>query len=43
MGRERDRGGEKPQCVVASRVPPTPDLAHNPGMFPRLGIEPATL
>ena len=33
-GREREREGEKHQCVVASRVPPTSDLAHNPGMCP---------
>ena len=26
--------GEKCQCVVASRAPPTGDLAHNPGMCP---------
>ena len=25
------REGEKHQCVVASRTPPTGDLAHNPG------------
>ena len=25
--------------MVASRVPTTGDLAHNPGMCPRLGIE----
>ena len=31
--------GEKHQCVVASRVSPTGDLARNPGMCPRLGIE----
>ena len=33
-GREGDREAEKHQCVVASCVPPTRDLAHNPGMFP---------
>ena len=39
-GREKDRGreggreGKKHQCVVASRVPPTGDLASNPGMCP---------
>ena len=33
-GRERDREGEKHQCVVASHAPPTGDLAHNPGMCP---------
>ena len=26
--------GEKHQCVVASRVPPIGDLAHNPGLCP---------
>ena len=31
-GREGEREGEKHQCVVASRTPPTGDLAHNPGM-----------
>ena len=31
-GRERKREGEKHQCVVASHVAPTGDLAHNPGM-----------
>ena len=31
-GREGEREGEKHQCVVASCVPPTGDLAHNPGM-----------
>ena len=33
-GREEEREGEKHQCVVASHVPPTGDLAHNPGMCP---------
>ena len=33
-GREGDREGEKHQCVVASPVVPTGDLACNPGMFP---------
>ena len=33
-GREREREGEKHHCVVASRAPPTGDLAHNPGMCP---------
>ena len=32
--REGERGGEKYQCVVASRMPPTGDLACNPGMCP---------
>ena len=31
---EREREGEKHQCVVAPRVPPTGDLACNPGMCP---------
>ena len=31
--RER-RKGEKHQCVIASQVPPTGDLAHNPGIRP---------
>ena len=34
MGREGGREGEKHECVVASRMPPTEDLAHNPGMYP---------
>ena len=33
-GREGEREGEKHQCVVASHVPPTGDLACNPGMCP---------
>ena len=33
-GREGKGEGEKHQCVFASCVPPTGDLAHNPGMFP---------
>ena len=33
-GREREREGEKHQCVVASHVPPTGNLARNPGMCP---------
>ena len=32
--REGEREGGKHPCVVASRVPPTGDLAHNPGMCP---------
>ena len=32
--REGERRGEKHQCVVASRTPPTGDLACNPGMCP---------
>ena len=39
----REKEGEKNQCVVPSHVPPTGDLASNPGMCPRLGIEWATL
>ena len=35
--REGDIEGKKHQCVVASRAPPTGDLAWNPGMCPRLG------
>ena len=33
-GSEGEREGQKHQCVVASRVPPTRDLACNPGMCP---------
>ena len=33
-GREGEREGEKHQCVVASRTPPTGDLALDPGMCP---------
>ena len=33
-GEEREKEGEKYQCVVASRVPPTGVLAHNSGMCP---------
>ena len=33
-GREEQREGEKHQCVVASRVPSTGDLAHNLGTCP---------
>ena len=32
--REGERDGEKHQCMVASRVPPTGDLTGNPGMCP---------
>ena len=39
----RSRGGEKYQCVVASHVAPTGDLAQQPRHVPWLGIEPATL
>ena len=46
-GEGREKEGEKHRCVretstVASRTPPTRDPAHNPGMCPVLGIEPAT-
>ena len=40
---EGEREVEKHQCVVASHMPPPRDLACNPGMCPRLRIEPATL
>ena len=30
--REGEREGEKHHCAVASHIPPTRDLAHNPGM-----------
>ena len=33
-GREGERGGEKHQCVVASPMPPTGNLACNPGLCP---------
>ena len=33
-GERKEREGEKHQCVVASHVPPTGDLAHSPGMSP---------
>ena len=33
-GKEGEREGEKKQYVVASHVPPTGDLACNPGMCP---------
>ena len=33
-GREGEREGEKHQCVVASHVASTSDLARNPGMCP---------
>ena len=33
-GREGEREAEKHQCVVASRVPSTGDLARNPSMCP---------
>ena len=33
-GREKEREGEKHQCVVASHTPPTGNLAWNSGMCP---------
>ena len=33
-GEEREKEGEKHQCVAASHAPPTGYLAHNPGMCP---------
>ena len=33
-GREEERKGEKHQCMVTSPMPPTGDLACNPGMCP---------
>ena len=33
-GKEGKREEEKHQCVVASLIPPTGDVAHNPGMCP---------
>ena len=38
-----ERGREKNISVWLPHMPPTVDLAHNPGVCPRLGIEPATL
>ena len=35
-GREGDREEEKRQCVVSSQVPPTGDLACNPGIQPAI-------
>ena len=32
--REGEKEGEKHQCVVAPRAPPTGSLAYNPGMRP---------
>ena len=32
--REGEREGEKHQCVVASHMVPSGDLAHNPVMYP---------
>ena len=42
-GREGEKEGERHQCVVASSRAPVEDLAHNPGMCPKLGIKPTTL
>ena len=42
-GRAGETEGEKHQRMVASYAPPTGDLACNPGMCPRQGIEPETL
>ena len=36
--RRREREGEKHHCVVASRVPPTGDLARNTDMCPDWGL-----
>ena len=33
-GRKGERKGEKHQCVVASHVSPSKDLARNPGVCP---------
>ena len=33
-GREGEREEKKHQCMVASHVPPSGDLAYNPGMCP---------
>ena len=41
--KEGEREEEKYQCVVASCAPTNGDLAYNPGMCPRLGIELVTL
>ena len=37
-GREGEREGLKHQCVVASPMAPTGDLACNPGMCPNLEL-----
>ena len=42
-GEGREKEGEKHQCVVASCMPPTGDMALYPGMCLRLGIEQVTL
>ena len=43
MAREGERVGENHQYVVTSHASLTGDLAYNPGIYPKLGIEPATL
>ena len=43
MAREGERVGENHQYVVTSHASLTGDLAYNPGVCPKLGIEPATL
>ena len=40
--RDGERVGEKHQCVVASGMPPTGDLALQPRHVPWLGLEPVT-
>ena len=48
-GKEREREGEKHQCVkhlsIASYMPPAGNLAHNPGMDPNreLNLQPLSL
>ena len=42
-GREGEREGEKHQCVVASCATSPGDMACNPGMCSRMGIELVTL
>ena len=41
-GREGEREEEKHQSVIASRAPPTRDMASNPGMCPdwKLNVQP---
>ena len=41
--REREKERERNTNVVASRTPPTGDLASNPDMCPALGIKLGTL
>ena len=40
---ERENEGEEHQCVVASYMSPTGDLASTPDRYPRLGLKPVTL